>query len=194
MIEFEWRQNYTHEYRITWDNNNEPYDVLFLHYRNVSPILRIGTDKVISFDDQPVSGIIPIYPSDGYHYEAIPNKKLPYAEYVFELKKSEDIDSDCIPECRHELCNAPRIEVFKKEVPYQGTFSRLLIKSSYKISSMLMDLFLPIMPNESFSIPEMKISSDNMYETGCLIKTGFSDKIEVRFNDKIAKFIVLTEV
>lgn len=193
MIEFEWRHNYTYEYHITWDINKEPYQILYLHYRNVSPILHVGTDKAISLYDKRETGVIPIHPSKGYHFEEIP-KKLPYAAYIFELKETSDPDGDCLQDYRYELCNAPNIEVIKEEVPYKGDFSKLLIKSLYRIPGMLMELCLPIMPNESFSIPEMKRSSDSIYVASCLIKSGGSKNIKVRFNEKIKRFIHTTEV
>lgn len=193
MIEFEWRKNYTYEYHITWNNNTEPYQVLYLHYRNVSPILQISLDKIISLSDESKTGIITIHPSNGNIFDKIP-PELPYAEYVFELKKTSDPSDSCLDGCSRKLCNAPNIEVIMEEVPYNDDFSSLCIKSMYKIPCMFMELYFPAMPKERFSIPEMKRSSDTLYKTGCLIKSGSSKNIKILYGDNIAKYVHTTEV
>lgn len=189
-MKFEWRgQRQQIEYYINWDVKKEPYQVLYLHYQNISKIKRIEKGRLVIRDEMEQK-YIPIYPSYQCSYKRLPT--MPSATYRFELYDNVEKQGNCLGEV--ELYVGTKIELYREEVPLQNGFSKLLLSCVCKLPKEQYGLVVKDMPEDTFLLPEMK-KGEVYYETSCMIVKGMSKHMDVFLGTKIRDFIdVIDEV
>lgn len=188
MIKFEWRGSQQHiEYYINWKMEEEPYQVLFLHYENISKIKRIerGNLKIV---DGVEKNVIPVYPSMQCSYKRLP--PMPSATYRFELYDNTEKSGKCLATI--DLYVGTKMELYREEIPLKDGFSQLKLSCLYKLPGEQCGLVMKEMPEEQFLLPEMK-QKEEFYETSCMIVEGTAKHIDVFLGTKIRDFIEIVE-
>lgn len=187
-MKFEWRGSQKNiEYYINWKIEEEPYQVLYLHYENITKIKRIekGNLKLV---DGVEKNIIPVYPSMQCSYKKLP--PMPSATYRFELYDNMEKSGRCLAAI--ELYVGTQIELCREEIPLKDGFSQLKLSCLYKLPSEQYGLIMKEMPEEQFLLPEMKQKED-VYETSCMIVEGAAKHIDVFLGTKIRDFVEIVD-
>ncbi len=187
-MKFEWRgQGQQIEYYINWDVKEEPYQVLYLHYKNVSKIKKIEKGKLVIRDEKEEK-YIPIYSSYQCAYKHLP--AMPPATYRFELYDNVDKNGEALASI--ELYVGTKVELYREEIAREDGFADLKLSCQFHLPSEQYGLTVKAMQEEVFWLPEM-VMHNGHYETSCMIRKGASKHIDVFLGTKIRDFIEIVD-
>ncbi len=188
-MEFKWRRNERGqlEYCIHWNTEKEPYQVLHLHYENISPIRRIK-EETVRAETEKKEGWICIYARRHQVYESVPG--LPAAVYRFSLYDSENKSGRCLASAEHYV--GSRVKLYWKEEEQKNGFARLRVFCAYHFPGEQIGLIVKAMPEEVFSLPAMK-KGEKYYETSALITRGASRHMEIYVENQLREFIEIVK-